>query len=738
MSTMRQFRLELARLLRSRLTWLAVLLTVLAPVAGLTVYQPLYSTSESSYVTTMQGMYLATPALAAGLLGAVVFALLTVWEQDRVCRGGMEALTHAVVSPMAAALTRLGALLCVSVLAQAVTMLAWLPFTVFKLGAVFDGESYFLMYLIFMYSAIPLAILFVSAAYQFTRRVDLSLALFSAFAVLSLTVWKEQWQLCWLNPCVWSVSDDFSNYRIFRSVAYVRLTWLIVLAGVWGLSYLCVRQYGKGPVGSLLCNIRRVYRPILAVVLLVCGGLLYVKQPFVDHSAAELDFDFLFPAEYLETVTCSSRYADVRPDSKTGCVSGQATFQLQNTSGEKQDVRFFIDPGYKITSIQANGVDVPFFVDEYQAMNEKRFTITIPADPEIELTIDYGGFPQEWNISSASQGSVEISDVYMLLENDQISPRPYDVYYQGETLPAVVDITLPGHMTPILFGSGSTELLRDNENGNKTWRMTDEGYGMALYVGDYIRDEIPIEGAGLTVNFYYSRKHQPIMEAMNAAETIRQTIAYCTQHIGPLSFYGDGTFNLIESRSRGGGYADDGASLADELDFTMQNLSDGAKGGTPAQTTIHELVHQWWGLGNMFDQMDEESVWSSEGLTCYTTYRIVKALYGEEAAQVAYIDQWQEAVDDYYKNFYVRHPEYLSVLPEQYQADIANSLRGVRRYSEMPLKILKAEKLVGGEEAMDEILAELFGRELNPEYPYLTYQEFLDACHLTEEDLSLE
>ena len=734
----RQFRLELARLLQNRLTWLAVLLTALSPIAGLTVYHPLYSNSESSYVTTMQGMYLANPALAGGVLGAVVFVILTVWSMDRLRRDGMEALTHAVVSPMTAALTRLGALLCVSVLAQAVTTLVWLPYAMFKLGAVFDLEGYLLIHLIFMYGAIPLAILFASAAYQFTRRIDLSLALFAALAALSLTVWKEKWQLCWLNPCVWGVSDDFSNYRILRSVAYVRLTWLVALAGLWVLSYLCVRRYGRGMIGSLFCNIRRVYRPMLAVALLVCGSLLYLHQPFVDHSSSEMDFEFLFPAEYLETVTCSSRYADVCPDAQHGCVSGKAIFQLQNTSGTEQNIRFSIDPGYQIASVQANGKDIPFSVEEYQAMGSKRFAVTIPADPEIELAVDYGGFPQEWNISSTEQGRAEISDVYMCLENTQLSPSPFDVYYQGESLPAVMDITLPGHMTPLLFGSGSAELLRSNENGMKTWRMTDEGYNMILYAGDYIQEEIPVESAGITVNFYYSRKHQSIMKDMNAAEMIRQTIAYCTEHIGPLSFYGDGTFNLIESRTSGGGYAGDGASLADELDFTMQNLSDGAKGGTPAQTTIHEIVHQWWGLGNMFDPMDTENIWSAEGLTCYTTYRIVKELYGEAVAQAAFIDQWQEEVDSYYKDFYVRHPEYLSALPEQYQADITNSLWGMRRYSEMALKILKAEQLVGGEEAMDAILSDLFNRELNPEYPYLTYQEFLDACHLTEEDLNLE
>lgn len=140
----------------------------------------------------------------------------------------------------------------------------------------------------------------------------------------------------------------------------------------------------------------------------------------------------------------------------------------------------------------------------------------------------------------------------------------------------------------------------------------------------------------------------------------------------------------------------------------------------------------------MFDPMDADGVWSSERFTCYTTYRIAKELHGEEAALAAYIDQWQEAVDSYYKNFYVRHPEYLSVLPEQYQANIANSLQSMRQYSEMPLRLLMAEKLVGGEAAIEQILADLFVRELNPEYPYLTYQEFLDACQLTEEDLNLE
>ena len=65
--------------------------------------------------------------------------------------------------------------------------------------------------------ALPLCILLAGAAWQFTRRFDLSLVLVAALAALSLTIWRDNWQLCWLNPCVWALSDDFSNFRIFRS-----------------------------------------------------------------------------------------------------------------------------------------------------------------------------------------------------------------------------------------------------------------------------------------------------------------------------------------------------------------------------------------------------------------------------------------------------------------------------------------------------------------------------------------
>ena len=726
MKTLKLFPLELGRLLQSRLTWLIVLLTVLSPAAGLVLYRP-------ATATTMLSLYLANPAMAGGVMGGVLFGALTVYELDRVSRSRADVLMDAAVSPLTMALTRLLALLAAAVGTLALTMLAWLPVGAGLIGSVFSGVDYALAYGLLMGLALPLSILAAGAAYQFTRRADLSLVLFAAFAALSLTVWADDWQLCWLNPCVWALSDDFSNFRVFRSVAWMRLTWLAALAGVWTVSYLCVRQYGKGLFGSLARGVRRAYRPAIALALLACSGTAYAAQPFIDHSNPDLTVMSFYEIPYAEGVTFLSRSAQVFPDTAAGTVTGRASYRFENTSGQEQSISFGVNPGYTISNVQVGGADVPFTVSGYQEYNEARLEVTIPAEEQVELTMEYSGFPQE--SLPTMQGGKELSADYLCLENSALSPRVMNVMPGENGYPAAIEITLPASMTAVPFGSSEAEVVSENDDGTRTWRYEDNGAGGILYAGDYVREDI--EAGGMTIQFYYGRKHQAVMEAAGAVDAVKAVVDYCTEHYGKLSFGSGETLKLIQSRVAGGGYATDGASLLDEADFTANNLGDAAKGGGAGEVMIHELVHQWWGLGNMFDTSDSTSPWSAEGLTVYTTYRIVKELYGEAYAREHYVNQWQQAVDDYYLDFYVRCPEYLEGLPENVRLNISNSLSGMRQYCEMPLKILKAEQLVGGEEATDQILHDLFNRELDPMYPYLTYEEFLSACALTEEDLDL-
>ena len=154
MKTLRLFPLELGRLLRSRLTWLVMLLTVLGPVVGLYLYQ--------SAVSTMNSLYLANPAIAGGIAGGSLFGLLAILELDRACRSRVDVLVDAVVSPLTAALTRLSALLTTAVLTTTLTMLVWLPISAGLIGAVFDMVDYVLAYLLFMGLALPLGVLLVA------------------------------------------------------------------------------------------------------------------------------------------------------------------------------------------------------------------------------------------------------------------------------------------------------------------------------------------------------------------------------------------------------------------------------------------------------------------------------------------------------------------------------------------------------------------------------------------------
>ena len=377
------------------------------------------------------------------------------------------------------------------------------------------------------------------------------------------------------------MSDDFTNFRLFRSVAYVRLTWLGLLAGVWAVSYLCIRRYGKGLLGSLARGLRRLYRPAIALVLLACSGTAYAAQPFYDNSNPDLNAMELYNLDYAEGVTFLDRTVQVFPDTQAGTVEGRAVYRFQNASGQGWTVYFGVDPGYDLTAA-VDGEAVPAVRTGYEESNMALWEITLPADEQVELALEYGGFPKDWNLSSTSQGKPEISETYLCLENQRLFPYLLNVMPGDEGYPTTVEITLPAAMTAIPFGTEDAAVVAENGDGTKTWSYESNHLGGILYAGDYIREDI--QAGGITVAFYYGRKHQAVMEAAGAADAVKAVISYCTQHYGfPSAFGATGTLKLIQSRVAGGGYAGDGASLLDEADFTTANLGNTSKGAVPGR-----------------------------------------------------------------------------------------------------------------------------------------------------------
>ncbi|MCR5249476.1 MAG: hypothetical protein K6E50_02585 [Lachnospiraceae bacterium] len=732
---MRSLRLlpgEFMRLLRGRLTQAVMVLTLVSPILGIFFYKPVLT-------QTMQSVYVANPAIAGGLAGYLLFGLLTILECGRIAKTRVNLLTDSLIPPELMAAVRFSALVLTALLTLTVTATAWLPISRCFVGSVFAFEDHFASYLLFMGTSLLFGMLIAASAYYVSGSTELSVIVLLCGAALNLTAWADKWQLCFITPMVDALSDDFSNHRVFLSVAWMKLSWLLLLGGIFILSGLCIRKYGKTLAASFLLGAKKLVKPAAALLLLGCAAFTYLRQPMTDNSNADLDVLSFCEIPYLEDVLCTGLDAKIVPDVDRGTLSGECVYRFLNLSGEERTLLFGITPGYRIRKALANGTEVLHVLDDYQEFNVQKLELTIPADEETQLVLSYAGFPKENRNISDLQGEREISRRYICLENANIAPDLLNVTTDPESFARVCEVVLPASMTPVSFEEGREELVSENPDGTKTWRYEGDTVNSILYAGDYVKEEVETDAG--TVNFYYGAKHKAVMDEIKLRDVVKTVMDYCTEHYGTPQSISEGYVKLVESRIVHGGYATPGASLMDEADFTAFNLKDPSKGAGGSEVMIHELVHQWWGLGIMFSDMffdETQGPWSSEGLTVYSSYRIAKELYGEEYAQKNYIDLWKDNLESYQKNFYIRNPEYLDRLSEDERSSIVCGLSDLRRYDEMPLKLLKAEELVGGEEAFDEILYELFNRELDPENPFLTYADFLDACGLREEDLDLE
>ncbi len=723
---------EVYRLLHYPFALLIIGITILSPAVGIRLYHPIPSTSSNSYIVSLSSACLGNLVLSGALIGAIGFALLTAVTLNRDKQAHIDSILEATLPPYYMVVSRVFALLILVLLSQGITLLLWLPYTVQKMTFHFRFDWYLQFYLIVMLPALFFAVLLIASIYQIVRHFELSLFCFAAVTLLSLTIWYSKWLIRWINPPISSLSDDFGNDRLFLTLCYNRLFLFLFTTGLFFTSFLWYRRYHKNGIRSIPYNLQKWLYPAFGVFLLLLSGFCYIYQPFFDHSGFTEDADY----SYSQTVFWDSISAEITPDTSFGRISGKAIYRIKNTGQTEEAVIFLINPGLKIKSVLWGETPISFQDLNNDSSNKKEIELTIPALSSEDLTIIWSGFPQEWNILSAMPGGLEISSDYLYLLGPTLLPQPKSFLNPSRSDSAVeITIALPSGITPVFFGGVHSAEIVEETNKKTIWHITNSNPYIYLYGGNYISQSIDIEGS--PVQFYYSRIQKDLMDEYQVGEQLKQVFLYCSSHYGHLQFEGENGLSLIEILSIGGGYAGKGSSVMGEDSFYRQNFEDALKGSSGGEVLAHEIIHQWWGLGNMF-AYEYSDGWSSEGLTVYTTYRLMKELYGADYAKEHYITVWKQEVADYYQNFYIRHPEYWNLLPTSYQDFLNSSFHRIRQYCEMPLKILKAEELVGGEEAMDQILSRLFQREIDPSYPYLTYDDFLNACNLTREDLNIE
>ncbi|KEI76234.1 membrane protein [Clostridium botulinum B2 128] len=719
-----------------------MILTMLCPMTGYKLY------NYGMLNETLCGKFIGNPSIAGAVGGGILFAILTLLEFSRVHKYEIEELTNSIVSPLVLNVGRLLTIGIAATVTVSITSVLYYPYTVIKMGNVFDGYTYLNSFFLLMLPSVLLSILVASALYQIFYRVDLSMA---AFILLMLPNLIENLPigniLHWIRPSVPAMSDHFSNTQIFRLMKHNRLFWLLIFGGLWLIGLLSVRCYGKRIFGSMLYNSRKVYIPLIAVAMIGGGCYAFINQPDVFLVSKEGIMEMINSGSKDSSNKVNKEIQLLNSDLKIlfdgskGSLSGKAVYSLENLSNSKQECRFTINPGYDIHQIIVNDKKVTF-----KKLKDIRNNIifNVPKEKNIKLTIEYEGRPKILYFLSDFILDSNISDKYIDLDSGFI-PN-IKVANSKNNSELTCQLTMPSGLMPVVNPAqedesgeavanltGDTTLLLE-DGYKKTWLVHLKGTRLSLMAGYYVMKQLGNEE--MPIKFYYSSKHEDTMKNMSAEKVMKDTIDYCINHYGKLNNVSkDSPLKIVEKIALfPGGLALPNCSTMGEFCFNDENLSDKSKGASSAEILAHELAHQWWGVHTVGSGGNNRN-WSAEGLAVYTTYRVAKKTHGEEYAKKNYVDIWKARVKENNNNFYTRHPEYLKILPQRYVRDIDGNDRVLRQYSKLPLQILKASKLVGGEDKMDEILAKLYK---NKSKTRITWQDFLNACELKGGELNLE
>ena len=717
-------RVEIGRIFRDRMTWLIIGLSMLIPITGYALFTMTYADD------TLAARNLANPAMMGALGGVILFAVLTLYRLSRAHTARTDILTDAVVSPVTMAIAQMVALLAAATVGGMLTMLVHLPYVAIKMGDVFSLGDYITVYLSLVMMGMWFGCLLAAAVYQVTRRVDLSIVIVLVLVLLSMTgLAQDKYLLRWAVPLVSALSDVYTNAVVIRTVVYSRLVWLLIFSGLWCLSLLGIRRYGKGLVGSTLRNVRRPVALALALCLAGGGVAAYAGQPYVNNAPRDVLIDYS-NAKVQKHIYLERTDVSLTPKPASGELQGKAAYRLRNLNQEPVRISARLASGYAVKSLTINGMPVTFEDPDEAILHERKIYFDLPPGKDLELVIEYEGMPKIATPFERTLYANVISPTYIELTTSSVAPI-LSVEADADGAPFIAEVRLPGDMIPMTIEYGETEMIEELPSGDKLWRLTREGNRINLYAADFVVEDVSM--GGMRILFYHARKHESLLREAKIQQAIWDVMDFCIRNYGALPYDDERPLRVMQSSVfQFGGFAGDGISVMGENIFAGNGLVDPLRGAQQYEVLAHELVHQWWGSSCFF--LDEEE-WSAEGFTVYTTYLLMKEKFGDAYAKQNYVDVWQATYDDYQEGFYARHPEYLDKLPEEYALNIRDAGIGTQRYSEMPLKIMKAAELLGGEERMAEIMRTLF--EGNGGIQILTYDMFLQACGLTKEDLAL-
>lgn len=739
MKLIRLFKVEIRRLILAPSTSIFFIIACLCPLLG-------YKVVSYIQVATVADKYMANPFWIGGLGASFLLTLLALYTFSRVKKNQMEHIMYSIISSTKLHIVQIISLLILAFIWTILIALIYLPYTTKMMGKCFFLREYISFFFIFYWMTITLFLIIAACIFNLTKQMNTSAILVVLLTLIGLSSWKRLSYLSYLSFVDCSFSSDFGNYSIYRMIFYSRFLWLFIFSGLWFLSLLFIRTHGKGFLGSMICNIKKLYLLIPALLLIGTGTLLFLNQPYIDldkkencqdeeYSEVDIDegmFAYTYSDEetdYYKALTHTD--IDLKFDCNKGTMTGTATYKLENLLNQEQECTLNTALGCEIKSITVNGATTAFTkCDKPNIYSGNDFTFMLPATWNNTVQVTY-----KQTQKMVADGLV---NPYCEITPEYIFPNilvPVIPDAETESATYSCNATIPKRMELIVKGFANKQ-KQEYENELARWTISGDGAGPSFIAGNYIK--LPIPNVDFPVIFYYGKNHQKEFEELNIEQLLQDTIRYCCDHYGSLQFTEEYPLNIVmTSAHMMGGAAAENLSYMGESFFSSINLNDLQRGASAKEVIAHEIIHQWWGVQTLIMDPDD-SCWTPEAFTCYATSRLMEELYGADYAKKYYTDKWESDYQSMLNHFYIQNPKYQSLLSKYDQDQLEAMVCTTNVYSKGPLMLKQAEQLVGDEEQMDKILMDLFEKCQSYELPCITKQDFFDACNINESNLQLE
>ncbi len=656
---------------------------------------------------------------------SLLFSLFTVINLDKDKRKRSRTIIESNLDYLNIMKARIVSIIFYAILTTIVGMIVVMAIQKSIYSIPIDISYYLFSYFVIFFPTLLFSILIISGLYILTESLDMSIITFGMIFIKSLR--SNNYLLTWVRTNLDIVSDFAGIGAVGNTIIYNRLLWFLISLSIFFIGLLFRRRYESGVGSSFFINIKSRGLLVLVIFLILGSGFTYAKEPYT----MELMNDFETSID--ERIYLDGIYPEVEFDCENGKMDAHVLYSFINNGSNI--IKFNINDGLKINSLKVNGEETA-----YQKI-KNTIEVSIPNVEKINIEFSYGGQVKcdKNGVGRAMPGYISKESIYLLEASNWIF-RPLVV--EGDMIGISGYYIAPDYLTMVVPGR-----LIDVEtiDGNKKWIFEYKSHtaDIGAFAAKY--KKVQIDAPNMTVEFYYTPKHEEYVDNMKIVEHIKGMMEYYIQNIGE---YYSKEYPLkiaeVSIYKRGGHSSENVITFAentinrDNSMYSILNKNNEIEDFRKVDVYVndlnliaHEMAHQWWGTGV---NIRDDTPWSSEGLANYFSYKYIQKEFGDMISSGAFLQPWEYRVNELKNYYYIKNDDMKEKLNERFIKSLEMEKMHSELYYLMPLKLLKGEE-IQGEKAFLEGMQKIYRRHLLKD---LTYDEFLQEMNLTREAIEID